>query len=82
MVKLTQSYPPTQLKVTLLVETLESGKFAASIFEFPGCRIEANTRESAIGQVQSAFLERLRHIEAIYPINTYSFVSPKVSVSL
>lgn len=56
---------PTQLKVTLLVEKLESGKFAASVYEFPGCRVESDTRETAIEQVQSAFLDRLKHIEAI-----------------
>lgn len=65
MAKLQHSYPLAQLKVTLLLETLASGRFTASIFEFPGCRVEADTRETAIKQVQAAFLERLKHIEAI-----------------
>ncbi|WP_430678028.1 MULTISPECIES: type II toxin-antitoxin system HicB family antitoxin [unclassified Leptolyngbya] len=56
---------PSQLKVTLLVERLEIGRFVASIYEFPGCRVEADTRETAIEQVQSAFLDRLKHIETI-----------------
>ncbi len=55
----------TNLKVTLLLETLVSGQFAASVLEFPDCRVEAQTREEAITQVQAAFLERLKHIEAI-----------------
>ena len=61
------------LKVTLLVETLAPGQVVASILEFPHCRIEAETRESAIAQLQATFLERLKHIEAIswdVPIQT------------
>lgn len=57
--------PQSPLKVTLLLETLTSGQIAASIFEFPQCRVEAETRETAIAQLQSTFLERLSHIEAI-----------------
>lgn len=53
------------LKVTLLLEVLQDGKIAASIFEFPSCRVEARTREEAIAQVQAAFLKRLPHIEAM-----------------
>ena len=56
---------PAELKVTLLVETLASGKVAASVFEFPSCRIEAETRETALSQIRAIFLERLQHIEAI-----------------
>lgn len=53
------------LKVTLLLETLPSGRVAASILEVPSCRIEAATRDEAITQVQAAFLDRLPQIEAI-----------------
>ncbi|MDF5723025.1 MAG: hypothetical protein PUP91_21635 [Rhizonema sp. PD37] len=60
-----QSQPSTNLKVTLLVETLTSGMVAASIFEFPNCRVEAQTREEAISLIKTAFLERMAHIEAI-----------------
>lgn len=60
-----QSQPTPHLKVTLLLETLASGKVAASIFEFPNCRVEAETRATAIAQLQAAFLEQLKHIEAI-----------------
>ncbi|MDF5731831.1 MAG: hypothetical protein PUP92_28445 [Rhizonema sp. PD38] len=60
-----QSQPSTNLKVTLLVETLTSGMVAASIFEFPNCRVEAQTREEAISLIKTAFLERMAQIEAI-----------------
>jgi hypothetical protein len=59
------SQPSTNFKVTLLVETLTSGKVVASVFEFPDCRVEAQTKETAIVQLQSIFLKRLQHIEAI-----------------
>jgi hypothetical protein len=55
----------TNLKVTLLVETLPSGQVAASVFELPDCRVEASTREEAITQIKATFLERLKHIETI-----------------
>jgi hypothetical protein len=38
---------------------------ASSVFEFPDCRVEADTREKAITQIKIALLERLKHIEAI-----------------
>ncbi len=60
-----QSNQPNNLKVTLLVENLASGQVAASVFEFPDCRVEAGTREQAITQIKTAFLERFKHIEAI-----------------
>ena len=58
-------HPSNNLKVTLLVETLSSEKVAASILEFPDCRVEAETREKAIDQIKIAFLERLKYIEVI-----------------
>lgn len=63
--ELPQSYPFSNLKVTLLLETLTSGQIAASVFEFPDCRVKAETREAAIAQIQATFLERLKNIEAI-----------------
>jgi hypothetical protein len=67
------SKPSTNMKVTLLVETLQPGKVAASVLEFPDSRIEAETRESALSQLQANFLERLKRLEAIswnIPVNT------------
>jgi hypothetical protein len=63
----------SHLRVTILVESLTSGKVSASIFEFPTCRVEADTKEIAIAQLQSTFLEQLQQIEAIpwnVPIHT------------
>ncbi len=60
-----QSSLSNNLKVTLLIETLPSGKVAASVLEFPDCRVEAQTPGEAITQIKTTFLERLKHIEAI-----------------
>lgn len=62
---LPQSDPFSNLKVTLLLESLTSGQFTASIREFPDCRVKAETRETAIAQIQATFLERLKNMEAI-----------------
>jgi hypothetical protein len=70
---LSQSDPFTKLKVTLLLEALTSGQVAASVLEFPDCRVKAETREAAIAQIQATFLERLKNMEAIswnVPIQT------------
>ncbi|HAT13678.1 MAG TPA: hypothetical protein DCS91_09000 [Microcoleaceae bacterium UBA11344] len=70
---LAQSDPFTNLKVTLLLEALTSGQIVASIREFPDCRVQAETRETAIAQIQATFLERLKNMEAIswnVPIQT------------
>ncbi len=70
---LSQPAPFTNLKVTLLLEPLTSGQVAASIREFPDCRVKAETREEAIAQIKTTFLERLKNIEAIswnVPIQT------------
>jgi hypothetical protein len=60
-----QSQPTSPLQVTLILERLDPGKVAASIFEFPSCRVEAETKDEAIAQLQATFLERLQYIEAI-----------------
>ena len=70
---LSQSDLFNNLKVTLLVEALTSGEVAASVREFPDCRVKAETKEEAIAQIQATFLERLKNIEAIswnVPIQT------------
>ncbi len=70
---LSQSAPFTNIKVTLLLEALTSGQVAASVREFPDCRVKAETREEAITQIQATFLERLKNMEAIswnVPIQT------------
>lgn len=53
------------VKVTLLLEKLASGKVAASIVEFPQCRVEELSRERAIETLKAAFLERIANMEAL-----------------
>ncbi len=65
MQNLTLSQSSNNFKVTLLLETLASGQITASVREFPDCRVEAETRETAINQLQTTFLERLKRIETI-----------------
>jgi hypothetical protein len=48
-------------KVTLLLETLTSGQVVASIFEFPDCRVKAETREAAIAPQSNYQAERCWH---------------------
>jgi hypothetical protein len=55
----------SRLRVTLQIETQNSGKIAASAIEFPDCRVEATTREEAISKVQASIVERLSHVETI-----------------
>ncbi|MGL5806318.1 MAG: hypothetical protein ACRC2R_09530 [Xenococcaceae cyanobacterium] len=72
-IDLPQSHSFANLKVTLLLEALQSGQFAASVFEFPDCRVKAETPEAAIAQIQTIFLERLKNMKAIswnVPIQT------------
>ena len=63
--ELSQSNPLSNFKVTLLIEAVTPGQVAASIREFPDCRVKAATREEAIAQIQANFLDRLKNLEAI-----------------
>jgi hypothetical protein len=56
---------PSSLKMTLVLETLDSGHVAASILELPQYRVEAETRESAIAQVQEQANDWLNRIELL-----------------
>ncbi|MBE9014217.1 hypothetical protein IQ250_28925 [Pseudanabaenaceae cyanobacterium LEGE 13415] len=60
------------LRVTLRLEAQASGRVAASVVEFPDCRVELATREAAVAslhvvfaKVQAAFLEQLARSETI-----------------
>jgi tRNA(fMet)-specific endonuclease VapC len=55
----------SKLRVTLRLEAQDSGRVAASVVEFPDCRVEAATREEAIEKIQAAFLEQLARSETI-----------------
>jgi predicted RNase H-like HicB family nuclease len=51
------------LKLTLVIEKLVSGGVTASVMEFPQCRVEAETRERAIAQIQSDLATLLERLE-------------------
>lgn len=65
VINLLQSHPYPNLKVTLLLETLPDGKISASVLEFLNCQVEAQTKETAIAQLQAIFLERIQRRSAI-----------------
>jgi predicted RNase H-like HicB family nuclease len=51
--------------VTFVLEPQSSGRFVASVMEFPGCRSEADTRESAIASVQQQLQRYLAQVELV-----------------
>jgi hypothetical protein len=55
--------PTLPLKMTLVLESLASGQIAASILEFPNCRVEATTKEAAIAQIRHDAVALLNRIE-------------------
>lgn len=61
------SVQPTQpgvpLKLTLVIEQLASGGVAASVMEFPQCRVEAEDRETAIAQIKRSVATMLERLE-------------------
>jgi hypothetical protein len=69
------SSPP--LKLTLVLEQLDTGTVAASIVEFPQCRIEAADRETAIAQIRSDMATWVEKLEFL-PLEIPS-ASPAVS---
>ena len=54
-----------ETEVTLLLEPQNSGRFVASVMEFPGCRVEAETKAAAIVLVQSQLQDYLKQVELI-----------------
>jgi predicted RNase H-like HicB family nuclease len=54
-----------EITVTLMLEPQASGKFVASVMEFPDCRVEAETREGAIASLQNSLSEHVSHVEAM-----------------
>jgi predicted RNase H-like HicB family nuclease len=56
---------PGETIVTVVLEPQLSGRFVASVIEFPGCRGESDTRESAIALVQQQLQGYLAQVELI-----------------
>ena len=68
------------MNLTMLVKTLDSGQVEASVLEFPGCRIEASSRDIAIlvpggaanDQLRTTLIDRLQDTELLafeIPVN-------------
>jgi hypothetical protein len=52
-----------EISVTVMVEPLAAERFVASVMEFPGCRMEAETKVAAIAGVRQQLSERLGKAE-------------------
>jgi predicted RNase H-like HicB family nuclease len=52
-----------EITVTLMLEPQASGRFVASVMEFPDCRVEAETREGAITLVQQQWQAQIERVE-------------------
>ncbi len=60
------------MDITLLVKSLESGEFEASVLELPAYRVKAESRELAIGGLKDALLNQVKDAEALawkLPVN-------------
>jgi predicted RNase H-like HicB family nuclease len=51
------------ITVTLMLEPQESGRFIASVMEFPACRVEADSREAAIALVHQQWQTQIKRAE-------------------
>ncbi len=54
-----------EITVTLMIEPQTSGRFVASVMEFPDCRVEGATREEAIELVHQRWQEKTAHVEFV-----------------
>jgi predicted nucleic acid-binding protein len=55
----------TTLKMTLLLQTLESGRILASVLELPDCRVESATKEEAIATLNAMVADRLKNADIV-----------------
>lgn len=53
------------MELTLLVKSLESGQFEASVLELPAYRVKAASREGAIDGLKTALLEQIKDAEVL-----------------
>jgi predicted RNase H-like HicB family nuclease len=52
-----------EITVTLMIEPQESGRFVASVMEFPDCRVEGETREEAIELIHQQWQAQIDRVE-------------------
>lgn len=60
------------MDLTLLVKSLESGQFEASVLELPAYRVEAASRERALDELKTTLLQQVQDTEALtwrLPVN-------------
>jgi predicted RNase H-like HicB family nuclease len=50
-------------KMTMVLESLASGQFSASLLEFPTCRTKAETKELAISQIRQDAIDLMKRVE-------------------
>jgi hypothetical protein len=53
------------LKMTLSLQTLDSGRILAAVLEIPDCRVEAETREAAIVEINHLLSKRFQYAEFV-----------------
>jgi hypothetical protein len=53
------------MNLTLLVKSLESGQFEASVLELPAYRVEAASKESAIDRLKNTLLIQVKDAEVL-----------------
>jgi hypothetical protein len=53
------------LKMTLSLQTLDSGRILATVLEISDCHVEAETREEAIAAVNASLQERFSQVELL-----------------
>jgi hypothetical protein len=53
------------LKLHLVLEKTQDGRSLASVLEFPDCRVEAQTNEQAIAQLQTMMTHRLANVRIL-----------------
>jgi hypothetical protein len=53
------------MDLTLLVKTMPSGQVEASVLEIPSCRVQSDTRDSAIAALKSSLVTEMQDTEVL-----------------
>jgi hypothetical protein len=53
------------MDLTLLVKTMPSGQVEASVLEIPSCRVQSDTRDSAIAALKSSLVTEMQDTEIL-----------------
>ncbi len=64
-----------EVTLTLILEAQTSGRFVASVLEFPSCHEEADTKDGAIAQLEAALVERMARAE----VRPWSIALPRAN---